>query len=56
MAHPDDIIVWPDGTEATREEVERGDYNWMSDDYEVRPQPVELEDRLNPVSQYTERP
>ena len=33
----DDLVRWPDGTEATWDEVERGDYDWMSDDYEVIP-------------------
>ena len=37
MPDPEDIFRWPDGAEATREEVERGDYDWMSDDYEVIP-------------------
>jgi hypothetical protein len=32
-AHPDDVFVWPDGDTATREEIDRGDYNWKSDDY-----------------------
>lgn len=27
--------VWADGTEADLEDVHRGDYDWMSDDYEV---------------------
>jgi hypothetical protein len=33
--HPDDIVVWPDGTWATFEDVCRGDFVWMSDDYEI---------------------
>ena len=33
----DDTVRWPDGTEATWEDVERGDYDWMSDDYEIIP-------------------
>lgn len=36
-AHPDDLVVWPDLTVATVSEVRRGDYNWMSDDYEIVP-------------------
>ena len=32
-----DLVRWPDGTGATWEDVERGDYDWMSDDYEVIP-------------------
>lgn len=32
-AHPDDILIWADGTTATREDVDRGDYSFMSDDY-----------------------
>lgn len=38
--HPDDIVVWPDGSWATVGEVETGHYNWKSDDYEI----VRLED------------
>ena len=33
--HPDDIVLWPDGSWATLEEVRNGDYDWKSDDYEV---------------------
>lgn len=33
--HCDDYAVWPDGTYATLDEVRRGEYNWMSDDYEI---------------------
>ena len=33
--HPDDIAVWPDGTWATLGDIWRGDYGFMSDDYEV---------------------
>lgn len=32
-AHPDDVMIWADGTMATREEIQRGDYDFMSDDY-----------------------
>jgi len=32
-AHPDDVMVWADGTMATRDDIDRGDYNFMSDDY-----------------------
>ncbi|WP_176482787.1 hypothetical protein [Sphingobium sp. D43FB] len=31
----DDYAVWPDGTSATLGEVRRGDYAFMSDDYEI---------------------
>lgn len=31
----DDIFLWPDGTYATREDVELGEYSHMSDDYKV---------------------
>lgn len=43
-AHSDDIVVWPDLTVATVGEVRRGEYNWMSDDYEIVP--LENEARL----------
>ena len=33
MTHPDDTLIWADGTTATRSDVERGDYNHMSDNY-----------------------
>ena len=33
--HPDDIVVWPDGTWATLGDVWAGDFGWMSDDYEI---------------------
>ena len=33
--HPDDIFVWPDGSTATREDIDRGDYSHMSDDYRL---------------------
>ncbi|WP_371349210.1 hypothetical protein [Ancylobacter sp. IITR112] len=33
--HPDDIVLWPDGSWATLEEVRNGDYDWKSDDYEI---------------------
>ena len=32
-AHPDDIFIWPCGTMATREDIDRGEYNHKSDDY-----------------------
>lgn len=32
---PDDMMIWPDGTMATREEIDRGDYHFMSDDYRL---------------------
>ena len=38
--HPDDIAIWPDGTWAYIGDVHRGDYHFMSDDYEV----VSIED------------
>ena len=31
--HPDDIMIWPCGTMATREDIDRGDYSHKSDDY-----------------------
>ena len=31
----DDYAVWPDGTWAVLGDVWKGDYNWMSDDFEV---------------------
>lgn len=34
---PDDIAIWPDGTWAYIEDVRRGDYHFMSDDYEIVP-------------------
>lgn len=33
ILHPDDTLIWADGTTATRSDVERGDYAHMSDDY-----------------------
>ena len=33
--HPDDLVVWPDGTVATIEDLGRGAYDHMSDDYRV---------------------
>jgi len=33
--HPDDIVLWPDGSWATLEEVRNGDYDWKSDDFEI---------------------
>lgn len=35
--HPDDLFEWADGTTATREEIERGDFHFMSDDYALVP-------------------
>ena len=35
IPHGDDIIQWPCGTTAHREDIDRGDYAFMSDDYEV---------------------
>jgi hypothetical protein len=32
---PDDYAVWPDGSYATLQDVWNGEYNWLSDDYEV---------------------
>jgi hypothetical protein len=32
---PDDMMIWPDRTMATREEIDRGDYHFMSDDYRL---------------------
>lgn len=31
--HPDDVMIWADGITATREDIDRGDYAHMSDDY-----------------------
>lgn len=31
----DDFAVWPDGTNATMNEVDRGEMNFKSDDYEI---------------------
>jgi hypothetical protein len=46
--HPDDIVVWPDGTWAALADVWAGDYAWMSDDYEiVRADDVERLTALN---------
>lgn len=33
--HPGDIALWPDGEWATMREIERGEFAWKSDDYEV---------------------
>lgn len=33
--HDDDIAVWADGTWATLEDVRAGEFDWMSDDYEI---------------------
>ena len=35
--HPEDVVVWPDVTHADYAAVQRGEYAWMSDDYEVVP-------------------
>lgn len=34
---PENLVRWPDGTEATLGEVLAGDFDWKSDDYEVIP-------------------
>ncbi len=40
--HPDDLVVWPDGTWATCEQFDNGEFAWMSDDVErVRLEDVE---------------
>ena len=31
----DDFAVWPDGTLATLEDVQNGNYAWKSDDFEI---------------------
>ena len=31
----DDLFMWPDGTVASREDIQRGDYARMSDDYRL---------------------
>ncbi len=31
----DDLALWPDGTVATIDEVRAGEFDWMSDDYEI---------------------
>ncbi len=31
----DDIVLWPDGTTATVEDIRNGGFGWMSDDYEI---------------------
>lgn len=31
--HPDDMYIWADGTTATRDEIGRGGYTHMSDDF-----------------------
>lgn len=33
--HPDDIVLWSDGTWATLEGVRNGEYDWKSDDFEI---------------------
>lgn len=33
--HPDDIVLWPDGSWATVEDVRNSAFNWRSDDYEI---------------------
>ncbi|WP_454887337.1 hypothetical protein [Sphingomonas oryzagri] len=35
--HPDDIVIWPDGTTATLGAVHSGGFNHMSDDFEIVP-------------------
>lgn len=32
--HPDDLVVWSDGTWATCEQFASGAFSWMSDDVE----------------------
>ncbi|MFG1210452.1 hypothetical protein [Xanthobacter flavus] len=32
--HPDDVVLWPDGSWATVEDVRNGAFDWRSDDYE----------------------
>lgn len=31
----DDIVLWPNGTTATVEDIRNGGFDWMSDDYEI---------------------
>lgn len=33
----EDLFVWPDGTQATRSQLERGEMSYLSDDYELVP-------------------
>lgn len=33
--HGDDIAVWPNGIWASLDEVWNGEYDWLSDDYEI---------------------
>ena len=33
--HDDDIAVWADGAWATLEDVRAGEFDWISDDYEI---------------------
>lgn len=35
--HPEDLLTWADGTTAERSDYDRGDYNFMSDDFTVTP-------------------
>ena len=30
---PDDVFIYPDGDMALRDDIERGEYDWKSDDY-----------------------
>lgn len=34
-SHPDDYVLWPDGSWAQLEDIWRGEYTWKSDDHEV---------------------
>ncbi len=38
--HLDDIVIWPDGSWTTVEDIQRGEFSHKSDDYEI----VRLED------------
>lgn len=40
MSHPDQVVCWPDGTQATLGEVQAGEFNHMSDDYKVLPEEI----------------
>lgn len=35
VTDPEDVMIWPDGTCATREEIDRGEYSHKSDDYRL---------------------
>jgi hypothetical protein len=32
---PDDVVIWPDGTTATLDDLHRGEFSHMSDDHEI---------------------